>query len=94
MHFGDETLLADIRRSWSQDLIVNRPGRPLDKVGADITAGLADIESYGQFVLSNPDFLDRLKQGAAMNSADRATYFGGAEGGYLDYPTLADGRAA
>lgn len=28
MHFGNEALLADIRRLWHQTLIVNRPGRP------------------------------------------------------------------
>jgi len=33
---------------------------------------LADLEAYGQMVLANPDFVARLKAGAAMNEADRA----------------------
>lgn len=94
VHAGDAALLADIRKLWDQALIVNRPGRALQDVGADIVAGLADLESYGQFVLSTPDFTARLKSGAATNVADRATYFGGGAKGYTDYPTLAGTAAA
>jgi len=89
MHLGDEALLVDIRRIWNQVLILNRPGRALADVGTDVASGLADIEAYGQFVLSNPDFLDRLKSGADMNQGDRATFFGGGAEGYVDYPVLA-----
>lgn len=88
MHLGDEALLADFRKTWHQALIVNRPGRPRDRIGADVASGLADLESYGQFVLANPDFLERLKRGADMNPVDRATSFAGGAKGYIDYPTL------
>ena len=68
MRLGNDALLADIRKRWDQALIVNRPGRALRDVGSDIAAGLADLESYGQFVLSTPDFAARLKSGAPMNA--------------------------
>lgn len=87
MHLGNDALLADIRALWDQALILNRPGRALEDVGSDVKAGLADIEAYGQFVLSTPDFVERLKSGAAMNEPDRATYYGGGAEGYVDYPT-------
>jgi len=89
MHSGDERLLGDIRALWKQSLILNRPGRPRDQIGADVASGLADLEAYGQMVLANPDFVARLKTEAPMNEADRATFFGGTGGGYTDYPTLA-----
>ncbi len=88
MHQGDEVLLTDIRRLWSGVLILNRPGRPREEIGADIASGLADLESYGQLTLANPDFVQRLKAGAPFNQADRMTYFGGDARGYTDYPTL------
>ncbi|WEX74542.1 alkene reductase [Sinorhizobium numidicum] len=88
MHNGNEPLLADIRKLWRQPLILNRPGRPRDQIGADVTSALADLESYGQMVLANPDFAARLKAGAPMNEADRNTFFGGSAQGYIDYPTL------
>lgn len=90
MHQGSEPLLHDIRNLWHGTLIVNRPGRPREQIGADITSGLADLESYGQMVLANPDFVARLKAGAPLNAADRNTYFGGGSQGYADYPSLAE----
>ncbi len=94
MHSGDERLLGDIRALWKQSLILNRPGRPPDHVGADVASGLADLEAYGQMVLANPDFVARLKTGAPMNKADRASFFGGAARGYTDYPALEAATAA
>jgi 2,4-dienoyl-CoA reductase-like NADH-dependent reductase (Old Yellow Enzyme family) len=88
LHAGDERLLGDIRSLWKQSLIVNRPGRSRDEVGAAVASGLADLEAYGQMVLANPDFVTRLKTGAPMNEADRASFFGGTARGYTDYPAL------
>jgi N-ethylmaleimide reductase len=85
---GDEQLLRELRARWNQSLILNRPGRPRDQIGADVASGLADLEAYGQMVLANPDFVARLKTGAPMNEADRASFFGGAAPGYTDYPAL------
>lgn len=89
MHQGNEPLLEDLRKLWKQPLILNRPGRPRTQIGSDVSTGLADLESYGQMILANPDFVTRLKVDAPMNDADRNTFFGGASQGYIDYPTLA-----
>lgn len=89
MHQGDESLLADIRKRWSTALILNRPGKERTHVGSDVAAGLADMESFGQMILANPDFVERISRNAALNEADRMTFFGGGEAGYTDYPALA-----
>ena len=94
LHAGDEQLVGDIRARWKQALIVNRPGRPRDQIGADIASGLADLEAYGQMVLANPDFVARVKAAAPMNDADRASFFGGGAQGYTDYPALEAATAA
>jgi NADPH2 dehydrogenase len=90
MHLGNEALLADIRTLWRQALILNRPGRAVAEVGSDVKSGIADMEAYGQFVLANPDFVERLKTGSALNVADRASFYGGGPKGYIDYPTLSE----
>jgi len=87
---GNEPLLADIRKLWPGTLILNRPNRPREQIGADVASGLADLESYGQMVLANPDFVERLKADAPMNAADPSTFFGGTERGYTDYPVLGE----
>lgn len=86
MHQGDDELLRDIRDGWDGILIVNKPGRARENIGDDIRSGLADLEAYGQMVLANPDFVERLKQDMPFNTADRNTFFGGAAQGYTDYP--------
>ncbi|MGE8474206.1 MAG: alkene reductase, partial [Paraburkholderia hospita] len=90
MHQGNEVLLSDIRKLWTRALILNRPGRPLERVGSDLASGLADLESYGQMVLANPDFVARLTANSTMNEANRTTFFGGDARGYTDYPHLHD----
>ncbi|OWY28188.1 alkene reductase [Herbaspirillum robiniae] len=94
MHQGDEALLADIRAIWKQTLILNRPGKPREQIGTDIKAGTADLEAYGQMVLANPDFIERIVKNASMNPADRNTMFGGGAVGYTDYLTLAEVAAS
>ncbi len=89
MHLGDEALLADVRAAFQGTLILNRPGRAREQMGADLVAGLCDLESYGQMVLANPDLIARLQSGAALNEANPSAYFGGDAVGYTDYPTLA-----
>nr|WP_199044723.1 alkene reductase [Dyella sp. ASV24] len=94
MHLGNDALLADLRQRWKSSLILNRPGRVREQIGSDVTSGLADLESYGQMVLANPDFIDRLKTQAPMNEADRNTFFGGGAQGYVDYPALSEAVTA
>jgi N-ethylmaleimide reductase len=94
LHTGDEHLVGEVRARWKRSLIVNRPGRPRDQIGADVASGLADLEAYGQMILANPDFVARLKTGAPMIEADRVSFFGGAAQGYTDYPALEAATAA
>jgi len=50
--------------------------------------GNADMVSFGRLFISNPDLPARFAQGAALNEADPATFYGGDAKGYTDYPTL------
>jgi len=94
VHYGDDGILHDFRRIWDQAIILNRPGRPREKIGKDVASGLADLESYGAMVLANPDFVERIASNAPLNTADHSVFFGvGADGlasGYTDFPTLDD----
>ena len=89
LHTGDETLLQDIRKAWTHPLLVNRPGAQPENLHRDLEIGLADLVPVGQLGLANPDLVARLKTNAPLNAADRATFFGGGEAGYTDYPVLA-----
>jgi N-ethylmaleimide reductase len=49
---------------------------------------LADAVAYGRLYIANPDLAERFEQGAPLNPYNRATFYGGNEAGYIDYPTL------
>jgi 2,4-dienoyl-CoA reductase-like NADH-dependent reductase (Old Yellow Enzyme family) len=90
LHLADEDMLAQIRGDWSGTLIVNRAGGPRERIGGDVATGRADLESYGQMVLANPDFVERIRTGAPLNVPRNEHFYGGGADGYTDYPALAD----
>jgi N-ethylmaleimide reductase len=53
-----------------------------------VASGKVDAVSFGRYFISNPDLPERIKQNAPLNRYDRATFYGGAEKGYTDYPGL------
>jgi N-ethylmaleimide reductase len=48
----------------------------------------ADLVAFGKTFIANPDLTRRLREGAALNPADRKTFYGGGAQGYTDYPRL------
>ncbi|GAA3620733.1 alkene reductase [Kineosporia mesophila] len=87
-HLGDDDLLRSLRQTWPTAVLVVRYGREREQIAADIDAGLADIAPLGRFALANPDIVQRLRTGAALNEVDPSTLYGGGTSGYTDYPTL------
>lgn len=48
----------------------------------------ADAVAFGRLYISNPDLVERLRSGAELNKYNRATFYGGNEKGYTDYPFM------
>jgi N-ethylmaleimide reductase len=88
-HGGDDELLRTLRGLWPTALIVNRGFTDIATRVKDIDEGLADIVSVGVMALANPDLVERVRTGAPLNDPDPATFYGGGEAGYTDYPTHA-----
>jgi 2,4-dienoyl-CoA reductase-like NADH-dependent reductase (Old Yellow Enzyme family) len=56
--------------------------------------GVADLLAFGANFIANPDLPHRLATGAPLAQADRATFFGGGDQGYIDYrPLKSNGEA-
>jgi N-ethylmaleimide reductase len=49
----------------------------------------ADLVAFGRPYIANPDLVERLKADAPLNTPDKATFYGGREKGYTDYPAMA-----
>ena len=63
------------------------------KADAAIGNGTADLVSFGELYLANPDLPQRLLAGGPFNAPDRTTYYSGGANGYTDYPALDPRRA-
>jgi len=79
------------RRRYAGVYIANG-GYDRERALAALESGHADLVSFGVLYLANPDLPERLKQQAPLNRPDRATFYGGGERGYTDYPALAERR--
>jgi N-ethylmaleimide reductase len=77
-----------IRQRFSGPLIVNG-GYDLTSSRAALESGVAAI-SFGLAFLANPDLPERLRRHAPLNAPDPATFYGGGERGYTDYPALTE----
>jgi N-ethylmaleimide reductase len=53
---------------------------------AAIAAEHADAIAFGRIFISNPDLPRRLRLGYPLTPYNRATFYGGEEAGYTDYP--------
>ena len=53
-----------------------------------VASGQADMVAFGRAYISNPDLVERLQRDAPLTPWDRATFYGGGEQGYIDYPAL------
>ncbi|MEU5895336.1 alkene reductase [Streptomyces venezuelae] len=83
-------LTVRLRQDFGGTLVLNPHSE--GPTGPDALAlvedGTADIVAFGALFLANPDLPARLKAGGPYNTPDRATYYGGTEKGYTDYPSL------
>lgn len=50
--------------------------------------GQADFISFGRPLLANPDFVQRLQNGAELNALDFSTFYTPGAQGYTDYPKM------
>lgn len=79
---------AGLRKRFSGAYVANN-GYDFELATKVVEAGAADLIAFGKPFISNPDLVERLKKGAALNDWDKNTFYGGSAKGYTDYPALA-----
>jgi N-ethylmaleimide reductase len=84
--------MVELIRSKYQGTLMVAGGFDRDSAEEWLRAGRADLIAFGRKFLANPDLPARLRTRAPLNADDPATYYGGGEKGYTDYPTLAQDR--
>jgi N-ethylmaleimide reductase len=76
-------------RPMFRGAVISNGGYDRDKAEAALSDGTADLVSFGQLFVANPDLPARLRQDGPFNPADPATFYGEGAKGYTDYPALA-----
>lgn len=82
-----DELATRFKRAGGLGVIVNHEYTP-ERAEAAVASGRADAVAFGKLFLANPDLPERIKRGGPYNEPDPSTFYGGAEAGYTDYPTL------
>ncbi len=80
-----ERLIAAVREAYGGTYIANA-GYDAALARTRIARGDCDAVAFGRLMLANPDLPARFRAGAALNSWDEATFYGGGAAGYTDYP--------
>jgi len=79
--------LQAMRRLFRGPYMANG-GYTRERAMAAVSSGEADLVSFGELFIANPDLPERLRADAALTTPDPATYYGGDEKGYTDYPSM------
>lgn len=87
---GTETdFHVGLRKQWDGAFIFNTGfAGPSDLLTAQraVDSGQTDLFCIGRDFLANPDLVERLQTGVALNEADPSTFYSGGAKGYTDYP--------
>ncbi|MGW6024969.1 alkene reductase [Streptomyces sp. NPDC055099] len=83
-------LVTTLRQGFDGPFILNpaTEGPTGHDALALVEDGTADVIAFGALFLANPDLPARLRTEGPYNTPDPATFYGGTEKGYTDYPAL------
>jgi N-ethylmaleimide reductase len=73
------------RSIYKGTLMINK-GFTAQTANDAIVDDIADLVSFGELYIGNPDLVERFAQNAPLNHNDRTTYYTGGANGYTDYP--------
>jgi N-ethylmaleimide reductase len=80
---------TELARSLYTGTLISTGGYSPESAEHALQRQAADLIGFGRLSIANPDFVERVRLGAAFNEPDRQTFYSRADHGYLDYPTLA-----
>ena len=86
IHEGQEPIAAAHLRTIFKGTIMAAGGFEPGTAEAIVESGSADLVAFGRHFVSNPDLPERIKEGLALSSYDRDTFYTFDARGYADYP--------
>ncbi len=90
---GPDSIAPELKKLFGGVLIGNEKFTK-ETAEAAINAGTVDAVAFGKTFIANPDLPKRFKLDAPLNTPDPASFYGGDERGYIDYPALEPEKAS
>jgi N-ethylmaleimide reductase len=90
---GQEPVGPALRKIFTGPFILNG-GYTQETAEKALDNHEADLIAFGVPYIANPDLVERYEQGTALNTPDPATFYGGDDKGYIDYPALQEELAS
>ncbi len=88
-HQNVPSAMVLFRPIW-KGILITAGGFTGETANAAIADGHADAIAFGRIFISNPDLPRRLSEGLPLTPYNRATFYGGEEKGYTDYPVYGE----
>ncbi|MGO8907889.1 MAG: alkene reductase [Bradyrhizobium sp.] len=88
-HQNVPSAMVLFRPIW-RGVLISAGGFTGETAEAAIAGGHADAIAFGRIFISNPDLPRRLRHGFPLTPYNRATFYGGEEVGYTDYPVYGE----
>ncbi len=88
-HQNVPSAMVLFRPIW-RGVLISAGGFTGETAEAAIAGGHADAIAFGRIFISNPDLPRRLRHGFPLTPYNRATFYGGEEAGYTDYPVYGE----
>lgn len=76
-----------IREAFGGTIIISG-GYDRERAEQDLADGLGHLVAFGRPFISNPDLVQRMKEGAELQQPNPDTFYTPGEEGYTDYPPL------
>ena len=86
--FAETQIAKRYRPKYSGTLMINT-GFDLKKANAIIAEGNADLVAFGKPYISNPDLVERFRDGIELAPWNKDTFYTQGKEGYLDYKAAA-----
>jgi N-ethylmaleimide reductase len=84
-HQNVPSAMTLFRPIW-RGALISAGGFTGETAEAAVAGGQAEAIAFGRIFISNPDLPRRLARGFPLTPYNRATFYGGEEAGYTDYP--------
>lgn len=86
----NSAVITDHLRAHYHGTIISAGGYDGRSAHKMVESGNADLVAFGRHFVANPDLPHRLRHDLPLNEYDRATFYGGGDVGYTDYPFYDD----